>query len=60
MKNPNENNRLTSPIYMSDMKSDLKNHAFFGKGTEELMKKAREENKEVIVGRFFDTPYIDE
>jgi hypothetical protein len=47
-------------VLMRDMAKDKQTDAFFGKGTEDLIRKAEAEGKDIIVGEYFDKPYIDD
>lgn len=53
-------NRLLNPIYARDIDSMIRNDRFMGKGFEKLVKKADKKGNDVVVGRFYQKPYVDE
>ena len=46
-------------VYLRDLDKDKQNEGFLGKGINELKEQAEKENKEVIVGEYFEKPYLD-
>lgn len=47
-------------VYLRDLKEELQTEEFLGKGLNELKKKAKKENKEIVVGKYFDMPSLEE
>ena len=47
-------------VLMRDIKKELRTDAFFGEGTEKLIEEAEEKGIDVVVGRFYDKPRLDE
>lgn len=51
---------MATPIYMRDIKPELRNDGHFGKGTEQIMKEAENQGTEVVIGYYLDKPKIQE
>ena len=49
-----------TPILMSDIRTEKQTDSFLGEGTEELIKEAEKKEVDIIVGRFYKKPYLDE
>ncbi len=45
-------------IYLRDLKEENQTDSFI-KGIEKLKEQAEKEDKEVIIGKYFDNPYIE-
>ena len=59
-KKENSMNNLNIPIYARDLKASMQQDTWLGKGFEALLEKAKEQDKDVLVGYFLDKPYIEE
>jgi uncharacterized protein YecE (DUF72 family) len=51
---------FSSDVYARDIAPELRNDAFFGKGFEDLLKQSEERDVELIVGRFYKYPHLEE
>lgn len=47
-------------IYASDLAKNKQTDIFMGEGFEELLKEAEEKDVELVVGEFYQKPYLDE
>lgn len=49
---------LSAPIYARDLKESMLKDAWLGNGFEALLKEAKEQDKDVLVGYFLNKPEI--
>lgn len=59
MTNNYEDLNKGTPIFARDLAKDKQTDAFMGEGFEAMLKKAEEDDYDVIVGRFYKKAYID-
>lgn len=50
---------MSSPVYLRDLEKDKQTEEFLGKGLEALKKKAKQFNREVVVGYYLDKPKLE-
>ena len=49
----------TTPVYLRDIKSSLRDENFFSKGLNKLIKKAEKEETDIIVGYYLRKPVLE-